>query len=157
MPEAQEQASLPSLAPDGGSDDGDAGASAAPAVALSGKLNANAVTRDELQKIPNINDQVIRVIIAEQPFISISHFRREIGRLVTPDRVATYEKYLFVPVDPNGADTETLRQLPGVDLQTAIQLGRARPFASVDAFLLKLGEMVSPADLEAGRPWVFTW
>ena len=118
------------------------------------RLNANSATREELLQIPTITDRVVGAMVENQPFVSISQFRREIGNLAPPDRVAAYERYLFVPVDPNRADTETLRQLPGVDLPKALELAQARPFASVDAFLAKLAELISSDEMEAGRPLI---
>ena len=45
-----------------------------------------------------------------RPYVSIRHFRREIGKYVSDEQVAAYEQYVYVPVDPNSADAETLMQ-----------------------------------------------
>ena len=64
--------------------------------------------------------------------------------------VAAYEQYVYVPVDPNSADAETLMQLTGVDEAIAEALIEARPYASADAFLERLAASVelSDADIE---------
>ena len=58
--------------------------------------------------------------------------------------------YVYVPVDPNSADAETLMQLTGVDEAIAAALIEARPYASADAFLERLAASVelSDADIE---------
>lgn len=75
--------------------------------------------------------------------MSILQFRREIGKYVDTAQVADYEKYVFVPVDVNAADADTLKQLPGVDDAIAGDLIAARPYATNDAFLTALSSRVS--------------
>jgi hypothetical protein len=67
---------------------------------------------------------------------------------VAPEEVAAFEKYLYVPVDPNQADVDTLQQLPGVNADLAQTLSGQRPYESIDAFLAALGATASP-DLAA--------
>ena len=57
--------------------------------------------------------------------------------------MADWERYLFVPVDPNNADADTLQQLPGVSEDDANALIAARPFADNAAFETALAAMVS--------------
>jgi DNA uptake protein ComE-like DNA-binding protein len=107
------------------------------------KLNLNTATGDEFLTVPNVGDRMVREFMEYRPYTSIQQFRREIGKYVDDTQVADYEQYVFVPVSPNNADTETLQQLPGVDAAIADQLIAARPYASNDTFLAKLGELVS--------------
>ncbi|MFN8556797.1 MAG: hypothetical protein U0531_05415 [Dehalococcoidia bacterium] len=39
----------------------------------------------------------------------------ELGKYVSQDQVREWEKFVYVPVNPNQADAETLQQLPGVN------------------------------------------
>ncbi len=58
---------------------------------------------------------------------------------------------MFVPVDPNNSDGETLMQLPGVDERIAEELISGRPYASNKAFLVALAGNVDAQQLaEAG-------
>ncbi len=68
--------------------------------------------------------------------------------------MAEYEQYVFVPVDVNQADTETLKQLPGVDDAIAAELIAGRPYASNDAFLTKLAAYISAAQLDTARSYL---
>ncbi|MCB0079846.1 MAG: helix-hairpin-helix domain-containing protein, partial [Caldilineaceae bacterium] len=86
--------------------------------------------------------------------ISIQQFRREIGKYVDDAQVADYEQYVYVPVDVNESDAETLKQLPGVDDAIAEELMAARPYDSNDAFLAKLAELVSPEDAAAASGYL---
>jgi DNA uptake protein ComE-like DNA-binding protein len=118
------------------------------------KLNLNTATREQFLTVPNVGDRMVREFMEYRPYRSILQFRREIGKYVSQDQVAAYEKYVFVPVDPNQADAETLRQLPGVDAGIATQLIAARPYASADAFLAKLGQLVSTDQAAAARAYL---
>jgi DNA uptake protein ComE-like DNA-binding protein len=114
------------------------------------KLNLNEVTEDQLlNTIPNFGNRMVREFFEYRPYVSIQQFRREIGKYVSADQVAEYEKYVYVPVDVDAADAETLQQLPGVDATIAADLIAGRPYGSNQAFLSKLGEKVSGGDLTA--------
>jgi DNA uptake protein ComE-like DNA-binding protein len=121
----------------------DSGATA-PAAA---KLNLNTVTGDELlAAIPNFGNRMVREFEEYRPYVSIAQFRKEIGKYVSQEQVAEYEKYVYVPVDVDSADAATLQQLPGVDAAIADQLIAARPYGSAEAFLSKLAALVPAAD-----------
>ena len=57
---------------------------------------------------------------------------------------------MYVPVDANQSDAETLKQIPGVTDEVAAQLIAARPFATQDAFLAKLAALGIAQDAAAG-------
>jgi DNA uptake protein ComE-like DNA-binding protein len=140
-----------------GPDTGASGAGgSAPGAAQPAKLNLNTATREQLLTIPNVGDRMVREFMEYRPYRSILQFRREIGKYVSQEQVAEYEKYVFVPVDPNEADVETLRQLPGVDAAVAAQLIAGRPYASAQDFLARLAQYVSPEQAAAARAYLVT-
>lgn len=108
------------------------------------KLNLNTATGDDFRTIPGVGDRMVGEFEEYRPYVSIQQFRREIGKYVDEDQVAAYEAYVFVPVDPNDSDAETLQQLPGVDANEAAELIAGRPYASRAAFLEKLASYVAP-------------
>jgi DNA uptake protein ComE-like DNA-binding protein len=123
--------------------------------AASAKLNLNEVTEDQLlNTIPNFGNRMVREFFEYRPYVSIQQFRREIGKYVDADQVAEYEKYVYVPVDVDASDAETLQQLPGIDATIAATLIASRPYGSNQAFLTKLGEQVSAGDLAAAEAYL---
>jgi radical SAM superfamily enzyme with C-terminal helix-hairpin-helix motif len=111
------------------------------------KLNLNDVTGETLlATIPDFSNRMVREFEEYRPYISIQQFRREIGKYVDEAQVAEYEQYVYVPVNPNDSDAETLQQLPGVDEAMAEMLMVERPYASNEAFLDRLS-----ASLDAGQ------
>jgi radical SAM superfamily enzyme with C-terminal helix-hairpin-helix motif len=112
------------------------------------KLNLNALSQDALMAtIPNFSNRMVREFLEYTPYVSIQQFRREIGKYVDASQVAEYEKYVYVPVDPNNSDADTLKQLPGVDDAIAAELINGRPYASNAAFVQALATRVSDQQL----------
>lgn len=131
--------------------EGDASDSAA----VLDKINLNDMTREQLlETIPDFGSRMVREFFEYQPYVSIQQFRREIGKYVDDDQVAYYESYVYVPVEVNDSDAETLKQMPGVDDATAETLMAARPFDSSDAFLAALSEHVSEEQLDLAASYL---
>lgn len=98
-------------------------------------INLNTATAEQILSIPNTSNRMVREFEEYRPYISITQFRREIGKYVDEATVAGYEDYVYVPVDFNASDAATLAQIPGLDEAAAEQLIAQRPFADQAAFL----------------------
>jgi DNA uptake protein ComE-like DNA-binding protein len=150
---APEATAAPSAAPEA-----TAAPSAAPeatAISATAKLNLNTVTEDQLiSTIPGFSSRMVREFMEYRPYISIQQFRKEIGKYVDAGQVAAYEQYVYVPVDVDQADAATLQQLPGIDSAIADQLIAGRPYGSNQAFLTKLGSLVSAADAQQAAAYL---
>ena len=113
------------------------------------------MTREQLlETIPDFGNRMVREFFEYQPYVSIQQFRREIGKYVDGEQVAFYESYVFVPVDVNESDAETLQQIPGLTDEIAEELMAARPFDSNDAFLAALSENVSAEQFDAAPSYL---
>ena len=126
------------------------------AAAPTTKLNLNTASDADFLTIPNVGNRMVREFNEYRPYTSIGQFRREIGKYVDAAQVAEYEKYVFVPVDINQADAETLKQLPDVDEALAADLIAARPYGSADDFLTRLAANLSDPDLATARNYLTT-
>jgi DNA uptake protein ComE-like DNA-binding protein len=109
-------------------------------------VNLNIATDEEILAIPGLNDRMLDEFKEYRPYGSIVQFRKEIGKYVGDDQVKTWEAYVFVPIDVNKADADTLQQLPGVDADIAKKLTDGRPYDSNQTFLDLLKTLVSAAD-----------
>ncbi len=118
------------------------------------KINLNTALSDEFRAIPDMGDRMVHEFEEYRPYVSIQQFRREIGKYVDEEQVAEYEQYVFVPIDPNESDRETLMQIPGLDDSEAGALMEARPFDSEDAFVDALSDYVSQSDVEAAEGYL---
>lgn len=99
------------------------------------KLNLNEATAEQLTAtIPNFSSRMVREFLEYRPYVSIQQFRREMGKYIDASQIAEYEQYVYVPVDPNASDAETLKQLPGVDDALAATIISGRPYTTGEAF-----------------------
>lgn len=120
------------------------------------RINLNDMTREQLlETIPDMGNRMVREFFEYQPYVSIQQFRREIGKYVDDDQVAFYESYVYVPVDVNESDAETLKQIPGLGDEIAGVLLAARPFDSNGAFLAALSEHVSEEQIDAAVSYLY--
>jgi DNA uptake protein ComE-like DNA-binding protein len=111
-------------------------------------LNLNTVAEAELlATIPGFSARMVREFLEYRPYVSIRQFRQEIGKYVDENQIAEYEKYVYVPVDVNDSDAETLKQIPGVDDAVAAKLIAGRPYSSSEAFLDALAAQVTGEQL----------
>lgn len=118
------------------------------------KLNLNTATPQEILAVPNTGNRMVREFQEYRPYTSIQQFRREIGKYVDAATVAGYEKYVYVPVDVNQADAETLQQIPGVTAEIAGQLIAGRPYGTNQNFLAKLVTLVSAEQAAAAQNYL---
>ena len=119
------------------------------------KLNLNTATEAELKAL-GVGDRMAHEFEEYRPYASIRVFRQEIGKYINddPGQLAAYERLVFVPVDPNASDAETVQQLPGLSADAARQLVDGRPYASDDAFLARYAELAPGADPDAARVYL---
>lgn len=121
----------------------------------SAKVNINTGSQaDFFRVMPNLGTKMVHEFEEYRPYQSIQQFRKEIGKYVDQTQVAEYEKFIYVPIDENKSDAPTLQQIPGLDEGEARELIAGRPYASRDAFLTKLREKVSAADLATGQTYL---
>lgn len=136
----------------------DASRAAAPAATSSApkaKLNINTASEAEfLSAMPNLGKRMLHEFDEYRPYKSIQQFRKEIGKYVDEAQVAEYEKFIFVPIDVNQSDALTLQQIPGLDAPEAQELIAGRPYASPDAFLAKLADKMSAAELTIAKTYL---
>jgi DNA uptake protein ComE-like DNA-binding protein len=119
------------------------------------KLNLNTASeKDLLSTIPGFGSRMVHEFEEYRPYRSVQQFRREMGKYVSPEQIAEYEKYVYVPIAANESDAATLQQIPGLDATEAEALIAGRPYASRDAFLAKLAEKVSEAELAIAKTYV---
>jgi DNA uptake protein ComE-like DNA-binding protein len=119
-------------------------AAAAGPIATWVKYNLNTASTEQLQGIPGAGERMTREFEEYRPYTSIGQFRAEIGKYVSPEDVAAFEQYLFVPVAPGEADPDTLQQLPGVNADVAQTLDAEGPFATIESFLAALQTTIAP-------------
>ncbi len=105
------------------------------------KLNLNTATKEQFLTIPDVGQRMAHEFDEYRPYVSIAQFRKEIAKYVDAEQVTAFEKYVFVPIDPNESDAATIAQIPGIDESQADAIVKARPYSDPIMFLDKVGEL----------------
>jgi DNA uptake protein ComE-like DNA-binding protein len=120
------------------------------------KFNLNSASDEQLLTIPGVTDRMLNEFKEYRPYANIEQFRQEIGKYVSEEEVAAYERYIFSPVDPSQATEASLLQLPGVSSDDAAALATGVPYADDASFLAALAGYVSPEQLASAPALLFT-
>lgn len=126
----------------------------APAAAATTRLDLNTATSEQFAAIPGVGAKMVHEFEEYRPYVSITQFRKEMGKYVDAAKIAEYENHVYVPIDPATSDAATIRQIPGVDAAEADQLVAGRPWTDRQAFLDALAKHVSPEELAVAQAWV---
>lgn len=115
------------------------------------KLNLNSASLDEFMTIPGVGERMSREFDEYRPYSSIVEFRREMAKYVDEATIAGYEDHVYVPIDINESDAETVAQILGLELEGAEQLVAMRPFADRDAFFAAVTEVAGGISAQFAR------
>lgn len=115
------------------------------------KLNLNTATAEEFLTIPGVGDRMVREFNEYRPYASIVQFRREMGKYVDEETIAGYEDHVYVPIDINESDAETVAQILGLDVAGAEQIVAARPFEDQADFVAKVTEVAGGISSQFAR------
>src|SRR5829696_5244703 len=118
------------------------------------KYNLNTASGEQFMSIPGAGERMTREFEEYRPYTTIAQFRGEIGKYVSPQEVAAFEEYLFVPVALNQIDVDTLQQLPGVNADVAQTLSADGPFDTIESFLAALETTIAPELVAFAKPYV---
>lgn len=115
------------------------------------KLNLNTATKEEFMTIPGVGERMAREFDEYRPYDSIQQFRREMAKYVDEATIDGYEDHVYVPIDFNNSDAETVAQILGLDLAGAEQLVAMRPFADRQAFISAVAEVADGVSSQFAR------
>ena len=119
------------------------------------RVNLNDMTEEALlATIPDFSERMVHEFFEYQPYVSVQQCQQELVNTSARSRSRSYEQYVFVPIDVNNADAETVMQLPGVDEAAAAALLESRPYSSNEAFLARLAELAPDADPEVAPSYL---
>ena len=118
-------------------------------------VNLNTVSDEELGLIPGISRKMKHEFEEYRPYISISQFRREIGKYVDNNEVVRFEQYVFVPMDLNAASSNAFMSIPGISRKMVHEFEEYRPYNSIQEFRREIGKYVDDEEVSRLERYVF--
>lgn len=110
-------------------------------------MNLNTTPEEQFMLVPKVGKKMAHEFEEYRPYISMEQFRREIGKYVSEDQVAAYEKYVFVPVNLNTASEEEILGIPGVGEKMLHEFEEYRPYKNMEQFKREIGKYVDENEL----------
>ena len=110
-------------------------------------LNLNTASEAEIMLIPGMSKRMAHEFEEYRPYNSIEQFRREIGKYVDDEEVARFERYVFVPVNLNGASREQIMAIPGMSERMAHEFEEYRPYENFEQFRREIGKYVDAGEV----------
>ncbi len=110
-------------------------------------MNLNTTPEDDFLSVPGVGNRMAHEFEEYRPYTSVEQFRREIGKYVDEEQVATYEQYVFVPVNLNTASEEEIMAIPGVGERMKHEFEEYRPYENIEQFRREIGKYVDDDEL----------
>ena len=110
-------------------------------------FNLNTTEEKDFKMIPGVGDKMAHEFEEYRPYISISQFKREIGKYVDEEEVARYLDYVFVPVELNTSSEDDIKVLPGIGKKMTHEFLEYRPYKNLAQFRKEIGKYVDDKEL----------
>ena len=118
-------------------------------------FNLNTTEEKDFKMIPGVGDKMAHEFEEYRPYISISQFKREIGKYVDEEEVARYLDYVFVPVELNTSSEDDIKALPGIGKKMTHEFLEYRPYKNLAQFRKEIGKYVDDKELSRLERFVY--
>ena len=105
-------------------------------------VNPNTADKDELQALPNIDDEIAQAIIDGRPYQSAIDLDSALARVMDDEQRAALYTRLFRPIDLNNASEAEILLIPGMSKKMAHEFVEYRPYKSMEQFRREIGKYV---------------
>jgi len=109
-------------------------------------VDANTVSVVELAKLPHVNAELAKALVAKRPFKTIKDLDTALSSLTKEQRTELYGK-LFVPINLNTATDEEILLIPGMGNRMLREFKEYRPYESLAKFHREIGKYVNDTEL----------
>jgi DNA uptake protein ComE-like DNA-binding protein len=109
-------------------------------------VDANTVSAADLAKLPHMNAELAKAVIAKRPFKTALDLDQALGSLTKEQRTELYAK-LFVPINLNTATDEEILLIPGLGNRMLREFKEYRPYTSLAQFHREIGKYVNDTEL----------
>ena len=118
-------------------------------------VNPNLADKDELQALPNVDDEIAQAIIDGRPYLSAADLDTALaGAMDDKQRSALYTR-LFRPIDLNNASEAEILLIPAMSKKMAHEFEEYRPYRSMEQFRREIGKYVDEAEVARLEQYVF--
>jgi DNA uptake protein ComE-like DNA-binding protein len=129
-------------------------AAAQTATTAQARLNPNTATEAQLQAVPQLNPELVSLIVQNRPFSAIGDFDRALRSKLSEEQRRELYPVLFVPINLNRASRSDIMLIPGMTARMAHEFEEYRPYRNIDQFNREIGKYVNAAEVARLRSYV---
>ena len=118
-------------------------------------VDANVATEQQLSAIPQLTPSIIKSILAQRPFRSITELDALLGQTLSPDQRMTVYGRLFVHLNLNTATREQILLIPNAGPRMVREFQEYRPYKALAQFHREIDKYVDDTELARLEQYVF--
>ena len=118
-------------------------------------VDANAATEQQLTAVPHFTPALVKSVVAERPFRSITELDALLGRTLSPEQRAAVYGRLFVHLNLNTATREQILLIPNAGPRMVREFQEYRPYKALAQFHREIGKYVDATELARLEQYVF--
>ena len=105
-------------------------------------VNPNLADKDELQALPNVDDEIAQAIIDGRPYSTAVDLDSALAGMMDDEQRSALYTRLFQPIDLNTASEAEILLIPGMSKKMAHEFLEYRPYKSMEQFRREIGKYV---------------
>lgn len=118
-------------------------------------VNPNLATKEELQDMEVLSEEMVKTILENRPYLSMTAFNNEMGSRLDSTAKAQLYSRLFVPFNLNSTPKDEFKLIPGVGNRMAHEFEEYRPYIKIDQFRREIGKYVDEDEVSRLEQYVF--
>ena len=123
------------------------GSAAALADEVTGLIDANSASSEQLSALPQLGEAEVAVIVAGRPFATIGDLNTALGSSLIAEQLNELYAKLFIPINLNTASEADILLIPGVGKRMAHEFEEYRPYKSMEQFRREIGKYVDEEEV----------
>jgi DNA uptake protein ComE-like DNA-binding protein len=132
---------------------------AAPLAAQVGKsvtiIDPNVAGAKELAALPHMNDELVKDIMAQRPFLSMSDLNAFLTKSLKKEQLTELYGRMFIHINLNTASRDEILLIPGVGNRMLHEFEEYRPYPALAKFHREIDKYVDDKELARLEQYVF--
>jgi DNA uptake protein ComE-like DNA-binding protein len=112
-----------------------------------GLVNPDLATDKELLALPHMNAVVVKSVIEQRPFSSITALNALLAKSLNKEQLNELYGKLFVQINLNTASEEEIMLIPGMGKRMLHEFQEYRPYKTIGQFRKEIGKYVDQKDV----------
>ena len=120
-----------------------------------GLVYPNVASDKELSALPHMNPAIVKVIVEERPFTSMSELNALLSKSLNTNQLTDLYVKLFEPINLNNATEAEIMLIPGMGKRMLREFLEYRPYRTMAQFRKEIGKYVDDKEVARLEQYVF--